>query len=106
MMRFTHSYVGAELAQFEEAMRLIPALCKHRLAGNGEAVESLLSDYQIDGVHHNVSLTMSWSILAVAGMNWVNQLMTGAAESQDENVNDLLDRAIAAAANWIVTSEL
>lgn len=100
MTRSSIPYVGAELEQYEEAMRLVPAILKLRELERSEDVERLLNDYQSEGLVKGVGLGASWAILFVASSGWAEWMFAKVAEFQGNTLIEVLDAAISSAADW------
>ena len=94
-------YAGLELEYYEECMRAVPAIAKFRASGSKDDMRSILEALHRTSKDCKVDSLRRWSILCTAYMAWVQQLFEANAELSSEPVNDLIERAIGAATEWV-----
>lgn len=98
-------YVGVELSLYEEAMRLVPAVTLARSAGRADDVLTLFRGFVDQALTDDIHNGTAWSIFAAAALAWNQQLYEGLAKTTGVPIEDLLARAIAAAATWVTSDD-
>lgn len=95
------SWIGPQGDLYSEAMRVVPALAKHRLAGRRADVSATLTAYLRSAVDLDIPPAIAWAVLNSAHMNWVTNLFSLYAEECKIPVESAVDHAIASAADWV-----
>lgn len=97
------SFVGAELAHYEECMRTIPAILIARAQDRERDATMLFGVLTASAAERELLPAVAWGVFASAAMNWLTQAFTAHASAAHRDVVDLLRDAIAAAADWVDT---
>lgn len=100
-MRAGVSWSGATAVLFDEAMRIVPAVAKHRHAGSAFDVAVTLKGYQRSAAEAGVAAEVAWAVLTSAYSVWVQNLFELYAQECDVPLGEAIDSAIAAGANWV-----
>lgn len=100
-MRPGVAWHGLHAELFEEAMRVVPAIAKHRAAGDPLLVNATYKAYLDSAADYELPLGDAWAVLASAYSVWLQNLFSLYANECDVPIEATINSAVEAATDWV-----
>jgi hypothetical protein len=100
-MRPGVAWKGMHAELFEEAMRVVPAIAKHRAAGDPVLVNGTYKAYLDSATDYGLEPADAWSVLASAYSVWLQNLFSLYANECDTDIEETINSAVEAATEWV-----
>lgn len=95
------AWTGAKAELFNEAMRVVPAIARHRSRKDKVSVNATLLGFQRQARDMGIDVDQAWAVLVSAYMAWVQNLFEVQAEFTHTSMEAVLEQAVGAATEWV-----
>lgn len=100
-MRTGVAWTGAKAELFDEAMRVVPAIARHRSRQDRVSTNATLLGFQRQANDMGIDVDQAWAVMVSAYMTWVQNLFEVQAEFTHASMENVLNAAVGAAAEWV-----